>query len=100
MEVVRGIGNWFKSGYELVPVLWVFVHDLTGTHRDEYYFTTDLTMTAKQVIELYGARWNIETTFQELRSHLGLETTRGWSRMTVLRMAACLMILYTMVVLF
>jgi hypothetical protein len=100
VEVVTGTGNWFKSGFGLVPILWVYVHDLTGTHRDEYFFTTDLSMTAKQVIGLYGARWNIETTFQELRCHLGLETTRGWSQTTVLRMAPCLMILYTMVVLF
>jgi hypothetical protein len=100
VEVVTGTGHWFKSGFGLVPVLWVFVHDLSGTHRDEYFFTTDTSMQAKHVIELYGARWNIETTFQELRSHLGLETTRGWSRMTVLRMAPCLMTLYTMVVLF
>jgi hypothetical protein len=54
-------------------------------------------MTPKAIIELYGARWNIETTFQELRSQLGLETTRGWSRMTVLRMAPCLIELYTLV---
>ena len=24
----------------LIPILWVFVHDLTGTHRDTYLFTT------------------------------------------------------------
>jgi hypothetical protein len=99
VEVVTGIGNWFKSGFELVPVRWVYVRDCSGTHRDEYFFTTDTEMTAKAIIELYGARWNIETTFQELRSQLGLETTRGWTRMTVLRMAPCLIVLYTLIVL-
>ena len=73
----------------IVPVLWVFVRDLSGTHRDEYFFTTDTSMSAEAVIEMYGGRWNIETTFQEMRSHLGLESTRGWSRETVLRMAPC-----------
>ena len=81
-------------------MLWVYVRDLVGTHRDEYFFTTDPSMSAKRVIELYGARWNIETTFQEMRSHLGLETTRGWTKHTVLRMAPCLFILYTVVVVF
>ena len=100
VEVVLGIGNWFKSGYELVPVRWVYVRDCSGTHRDEYFFTTDTKMTSKEIIEFYGARWNIETTFQELRSQLGLETTRGWSRLTVLRMAPCLIVLYTLIVLF
>ena len=34
----------YKSGKGLVPVRWVFVHDLTGTHRDEYFFSTDVAM--------------------------------------------------------
>jgi hypothetical protein len=41
----------------------------------------------------------IETTFQEARAHLGLETTRGWCRQTVLRAAPCLFGLYTVVAL-
>ena len=100
VEVITGKGHWYKSGKGLVAVLWVFVGDLDGTHRDEYFFTTDTSMSAKAVIEMYGGRWNIETTFQEMRSHLGLETTRGWSRQTVLRMAPCLFCLYTLVVVF
>jgi len=100
VEVVTGSGHWYKSGKGLVPVLWVFVRDLTGTHRDEYFFTTDTSMSAKAVIEMYGGRWNIETTFQEMRSHLGLETTRGWCQQTVLRMAPLLFCLYTLTVIF
>jgi hypothetical protein len=98
--MVMGKGHWYKSGKGIVPVLWVFVRDLSGTHRDEYFFTTDTSMSAKSVIEMYGGRWNIETTFQAMRSHLGLETTCGWSRLTVLRMAPCLFCLYTIVVVF
>jgi len=97
VEVVTGTGLWYKSGRPLVPVRWVFVHDLTGTHRDEYFFTTNPTMTAATVIETYTGRWNIETTFQEVRSYLGLGTTRGWSRDTVLRLEPCLFGLYTVV---
>lgn len=100
VEVITGVGGWFKSGKGLVPIRWVFVRDLDGTHRDEYFFTTDPEMTAREVIEMYGGRWNIETTFQEMRAHFGLETTRGWSRQTVLRMAPCLFCLYTIVVVF
>lgn len=99
VEVVTGRGCWYQGGQGLVPVLWVFVHDLTGTHRDEYFFTTGPAMTPAMVIETYTGRWNIETTFQELRSYLGLETTRGWSRATVLRVAPCLFGLYTVVAL-
>jgi transcriptional regulator with XRE-family HTH domain len=98
VEIVTGSGWWYKSGRPLVPVRWVFVHDLTGTHRDEYFFTTDPAMRVQVVIETYTGRWNIETTYQELRSYLGLETTRGWSRNTVLRSGPCLFSLDTVVV--
>jgi len=97
VEVVTGTGQWYKSGRLLVAVRWVFVRDLTGTHRDEYFFTTEPDLDAKRVIETYTGRWNIETTFQEMRSYLRWETTRGWSRNTVLRVSPCLFGLYTVV---
>jgi hypothetical protein len=70
---------------------------LPGTHRDEYFFTTDVSLTATQVIEYFTGRWSIETTFQEMRAYLELETTRGRKRETVLRAAPCLFGLYTIV---
>jgi hypothetical protein len=100
VEVITGTGHWFKSGKGLVLILWVNVRDLDGTHRDEYFFSTDTNLSAGEVIEMYGGRWNIETTFQEMRAQLGLETTRGWHRNTILRMAPCLFLLYTIVVTF
>jgi hypothetical protein len=99
VAVVAGTGQWYKGGEGLVPVRWVFVRDLTGTHRDEYFFTTESTFTPKQIIETYTGRWSIETTFQEMRAHLGLETTRGRIKNTVLRAVPCLFGLYSLVVL-
>jgi DDE superfamily endonuclease/Archaeal putative transposase ISC1217 len=98
VAVVTGSGWWYKSGRPLVAVRWVFVRDRTGTHRDEYFFTTDVTMSPRAVIETYTGRWNIETTFQEMRAYLGLETTRGRVRNTVLRAEPSLFALYTVVV--
>lgn len=97
VEVVSAIGHWYKAGAGLVAVRWVYVHDQTGTHRDDYLYSTDTTRTAQEIIEEYTGRWNIETTFQEARAYLGLETTRGWKRETVLRAAPCLLGLYTLV---
>jgi DDE superfamily endonuclease len=99
VEVVTGTGYWYRIGAGLVPVRWVFVHDLTGPHRDEYFFTTERAMTAKQIIETSTGRWSLETTFQELRAYLGLETTRGRTEATVLRMAPCLFGLFSVVAL-
>jgi hypothetical protein len=97
VAVVTGVGHWYRSGGGLVAVRWVYVHDRTGEHRDDYLYSTDVTMTAQQIIEAYTQRWNLETTFQEMHAYLGLETTRGWCRQTVLRAAPCLFGLYTVV---
>ena len=99
VEVVSGPGQWYKSGEGLVAVCWVFVHDCTGTHRDDYFFSTDPETTPAAVIEQITGRWSIETTFQEMRSYLGLETTRGWTEATVLRLAPCLFGLFSVVAL-
>jgi DDE superfamily endonuclease len=99
VALASGTGHWYKSGRGLVPLRWVFVRDLSGTHRDEFFYSTDPSLSPEAVVGHYAWRWNIETTFQELRSHLGLETTRGWCRRTVLRAAPCLFGLYAVVAL-
>jgi hypothetical protein len=99
VEVVSGTGHWYKAGQGLVEVRWVYVHDLSGTHRDEYFYSTDVTMTAQEIIEEYTGRWNVETTFEEARAYLGLESTRGWCARTVLRAEPCLLGLYSVVAL-
>jgi len=99
VEAVSGVGHWYKGGVGLVWVRWAFVHDNSGTHRDEYFYTTDPTLTPVEVIEHYAQRWNIETTFAEMRSYLGLETTRGRCAKTVLRAEPSLFGLYSVVAL-
>lgn len=99
VAVATGTGHWYKSGKGLVPLRWAFVRDRDGTHRDEYSFSTDPALSPEAIVGHYAWRWNIETTFQECRSGLGLETTRGWCRNTVRRAAPCLFGLYTAVAL-
>ncbi len=95
--VVSGTGLWYKSGAGVVPIRWVFVRDLQGTHRDEYFYSTDPSLTAQQIVSWFTARWPIETTFQEVRAHLGLETTRQHVARSVLRMAPCLLGLFSVI---
>ncbi len=90
-------GHWYKSGHGLVEVRWVYVHDLGGTHRDEYFYTTDVTLAAEEVIGLYTRRWSLEVTFQEVRAHLGFETTRQWVAKSVLRTGPLLLGLFSVV---
>lgn len=97
VEAATGVGHWHEGGRGLAPIRWVFVKDATGTHRDEFLFTTGTAPSADAVVGAYCGRWNIETTFQESRSALGLEATRGWCKSTALRAAPCLFGLDTVV---
>jgi len=99
VSVVSEAARWYKAGHGLVPVRWVHVRDRTATHRDEYLYSTDPTLRPAEWIGLYCGRWNVETTFQECRSCLGLESTRGWGRATAPRAAPCLFGLYSVVAL-
>lgn len=97
VETTSAAGCWYKKGEGIVPVRWAFVRDRDGTHRDEFFYATDPTFDVRRIVETYTGRWNIETTFQEARSELHVQTTRGWSRSTVLRVVPCLFGLYSIV---
>ena len=97
VKICDRIGHWYRSGDGLVPIRWVFVRDDTGTRRDEYFYTTNPHFDAATLIHLFTCRWSIETTFQEMRTHLGFETTRGWREKTVLRVGPCLLGLFSIV---
>jgi hypothetical protein len=97
VELISGIGHWYKGGGGLVPVRWVFVRDLTGTHRDEYFYTTEASLAPQQIVSLYTGRWSIEVTFEEVRAHLGFATPRNRSAKSVLRTAPCLLGLFSVV---
>lgn len=99
IEVVSDTGHWYKAGAGLVAVRWVWVHDLSGTHRDEYFYSPDVTLTPQAIVEEYTGRWNLETTFEDARAYLGLESTRGRSAQTVRRAEPCLLGLYSVVAL-
>jgi len=97
VQLTSGAGHWYKGGEGLIPIRWVFVHDIQGTHRDEYFYTTDTTFSAIQIVSWFTARWPIETTFQEARAHLGFETPRQYVAKSVLRTAPCLLGLFSVV---
>jgi hypothetical protein len=77
----------------------VYVEDREGTHRPEYFFSTDPQMSARQIVEAYTLRWSIEVTFEEIRAHLGFNTTRHWTKTAVQRVKPWLMTLFTVVTL-
>lgn len=92
---------WYdKHSNDVTPIRWVCVlGNAKENLEDAYFFSSDTTMTAVQIIEQYARRWNIEVTFEESRALLGLETTRHWCKQSVLRVTPIMMGLFTAVVL-
>ncbi len=99
VELVSQAAHWYKGGDGLVPIRWVFVHDVQGTHRDEYFYSTDPSLRPQQIVSLFTGRWSIEVTFQEVRAPLGFTTPRNGSAKSVLRTAPCLLGLFSVVTL-
>ena len=99
IEVATGTALWHTDGSLPLPIRWVLVRNVPGHHPPLALFCTDPTAAAAQIIAWYVDRWHIETTFEEVRAHLGLETQREWSRRAVGRAVPCLLGLFSLVVL-
>jgi hypothetical protein len=100
LQVLGGCGGWYRARGNrraaLIPVRWVFTYNAQGD-REDYLYSTDPSWTPERIIETFAGRWPIEVSFEELRAHLGFETTRHWCKNSVLRVAPCLLGLFSVV---
>lgn len=91
-------GLWYRGGCPATPVRWGVVRVPDGERGDQAFFTTDVAMSPKAIIESFVRRWGLETTFQEARAHLGLETLRNRTPHAVRRSVPMLLALYSLLV--
>jgi hypothetical protein len=99
MEITFGTAIWYRGGKPAVPIKWVLIRDPEGKLKPMAIQTTDLEMEPVQIVKHYLKRWNVEVTFEEVRAHLGVETQRQWSDLSILRSTPCLMALFSIIVL-
>ena len=97
VKLVRGQGHWYKPSFGLVPVSFVYVEDMEGTHRPEYFYSSDPSWSGSAIVGSYVSRWAIEVTFWECKVRLGLGSPRRFSRLAVERVEPWLMSLYSLV---
>lgn len=90
---------WYTPGYKPVEVRYCIVRDPEGELRDEAFFCTKLDATPVEIIEWVVMRWSVETTFQEGRAHMGIETQRQWSDKAIARTTPLLFGLFSIVTL-
>ncbi|HEV2280106.1 MAG TPA: transposase [Acidobacteriaceae bacterium] len=94
-----GTALWYKAGVAPVPIRWVLVRDPTGEHEPAAFLSTDQTATPAMILGWFVSRWRVETTFQEVRTHLGVETQRQWSDRAIQRTTPALLALFSLITL-
>src|SRR5215213_7600467 len=90
VEVVSNTALWYSTGLPAVPLRWVLIRDPKGEFRTQALLCTDLGADPERIILWFVRRWQMETTFQEVRQRLGFETQRQWSEKAIQRTAPAL----------
>lgn len=100
IEFVTGTARWFTTSQkDPLPLRWVLVRDPLGKFDPQAFLCTDLDAMPQQIIAWYVRRWNVEVTFQDVRTHLGFETQRQWSDLAIARTSPLLLGLFSLVTL-
>ncbi len=99
LEIATGTAVWYHSGLPPAPIRWVLVRDPTDVRDPRAFLCTDLDATPVAILGWFVSRWSIETTFQESRAHLGVETQRQWSDLAIARTTPAILGFFSLVTL-
>jgi hypothetical protein len=99
MEIISATAIWYHIGAKPVPIRWVVARDPLGKFPTQALLCTDPSVDPAQILSWFMLRWQVETTFQETRAHLGIETQRQWSDLAIQRTTPALLGLFSIVTL-
>jgi hypothetical protein len=100
IEYAYGTALWHHGGKPIVPILWVLVRYPDARREPEAFLCTDTSASPRDVLDCFNRRWAVETTYEEARAHLGMETQRQWSDPAIFRTTPVLLGLYSVVTLY
>jgi len=72
LHIASATAVWYKTGMPLVPIRWVLIQDPKGKFETQALLCTDLAATPRQILQWFRQRWQVEVSFEEVRTHLGL----------------------------
>ena len=85
----------YRSGKPPVLLRWALIRDPQGAFDPQALLCTDPSADPTQILEWFVLRWQPEVTFQEVRTHLGVETQRQWSDLAIARTTPVLLGLFS-----
>jgi hypothetical protein len=99
IEITSGTAVWFHIGKPALPIRWIIVRDPKKRFKTQSLLCTDLNISAEKIVQWFPRRWQVEVTFHETRTHLGVETQRQWADLSILRTTPALLSLFSLVTL-
>ena len=99
VELTSQTAVWYRSGKPPVRIRWVLIRDPQGAFAPQALLCTDPSADPTQILEWFVLRWQLEVTFQEVRTHLGVETQRQWSDLAITRTTPVLLGLFSWITL-
>lgn len=99
LQIATGTAIWYHAGLPPLPIRWLLVRDPAGIRKPQAFLCTDLDATPAAILGWFVHRWSMETTFQETREHLGVETQRQWSDLAIARTTPALLGLFSLITL-
>jgi hypothetical protein len=95
VELTSQTAVWYRSSKPAVTIRWALVRDPEGAFDPQALLCTDPSADPIQILEWFVLRWQLEVTFQEARTHLGMETQRQWSDLAIARTTPFLLGLFS-----
>jgi len=99
IEITSNTAVWYHNGMPPVPIRWVLIRDPKKKFQSQALLCTDLDTSPEQIVTWFVRRWQVEVTFHEVRTHLGVETQRQWADLAILRITPALFGLFSLITL-
>ena len=99
LHIVSDTAVWYHAGLPPVPIRWLVVKDPNGQFPPQALLSTDETITPQQMLTYFIQRWTVETTFEQARAHLGMETQRQWNDQAIARTTPVVLAVFAIVAL-
>jgi hypothetical protein len=82
-----------------VAIRWVLIRDPQEQFKPQALLSTNLEHSPRQILTWFVHGWTVEVTFEEARSHLGIETQRQWNNLAIARTTPALLSLFSIITL-
>jgi hypothetical protein len=99
IEICSDTAVWYHSGKPPLSIRWVLIRDPKKKFKSQALLCTTLETSPEQIIKWFVRRWQVEVTFHEVRTHLGVETQRQWTDLSILRVTPALLSLFSLITL-